>query len=122
MGFKSWRQKTRLHAGHGSSCAYDSSQSQRWQTINLELKSKMEIYVDGGVKSGCDIFKCLALGADFVFIGRGFMFSLVKGEEGISEAFDILSEELKRAMLVCGSSSIREINGEFLTRYPRMKL
>lgn len=36
--------------------------------------------MDGGVKSGCDIFKCLALGADFVFIGRGFMFSLVSGE------------------------------------------
>ena len=40
----------------------------------------MEVYIDGGVKSGSDIFKCLALGADFVFLGRGFLFSLPFGE------------------------------------------
>ncbi len=39
----------------------------------------MEIYIDGGVKTGSDIFKCLALGADFVFLGRGFLFSVVFG-------------------------------------------
>lgn len=47
--------------------------------FNLELKSKMQIFIDGGVKTGEDVFKCLALGADFVFIGRGFMFSLIRG-------------------------------------------
>ena len=43
----------------------------------------MELYVDGGVKTGTDIFRCLALGADFVFVGRGFLFSLINGEKGI---------------------------------------
>lgn len=43
----------------------------------------MELYVDGGVKTGTDIFRCLALGADFVFLGRGFLFSLIDGEKGI---------------------------------------
>ena len=43
----------------------------------------MELYVDGGVKTGTDIFRCLALGADFVFVGRGFLFSLIDGEKGI---------------------------------------
>jgi isopentenyl diphosphate isomerase/L-lactate dehydrogenase-like FMN-dependent dehydrogenase len=47
----------------------------------------MEIYVDGGVRKGSDIFKCLALGADFVFLGRGFLYSLIDGEEGIKKAF-----------------------------------
>lgn len=47
----------------------------------------MEIYVDGGVRKGSDIFKCLALGADYVFIGRGFIFSLIDGKEGIRKAF-----------------------------------
>lgn len=37
----------------------------------------MEIYVDGGVHKGSDIFKFLALGAHYVFIGRGFVYSLV---------------------------------------------
>ena len=39
--------------------------------------------MDGGVKTGTDIFRCLALGADFVFVGRGFLFSLIDGEKGI---------------------------------------
>ena len=43
----------------------------------------MELYMDGGVKTGTDIFRCLALGADFVFVGRGFLFSLIDGEKGI---------------------------------------
>lgn len=47
----------------------------------------MELYIDGGIWKGTDIFKCLALGADFVFLGRGFLFSLVDGEEGIRSAF-----------------------------------
>ena len=40
----------------------------------------MSIFIDGGVRQGSDIFKCLALGADFVFLGRGFLYSAVKGE------------------------------------------
>lgn len=55
-----------------------------------ELKSKMEVYIDGGVWKGTDIFKCLALGADFVFLGRAFLFSLIDGEEGVKKGFDIL--------------------------------
>jgi isopentenyl diphosphate isomerase/L-lactate dehydrogenase-like FMN-dependent dehydrogenase len=50
----------------------------------------MEVYIDGGVKKGSDIFKCLALGADFVFLGRGFLYSLIEGEEGVKQAFEIL--------------------------------
>lgn len=50
----------------------------------------MEVYVDGGVLKGTDIFKCLALGADFVFIGRGFLYSLIDGASGIHKSFEIL--------------------------------
>jgi isopentenyl diphosphate isomerase/L-lactate dehydrogenase-like FMN-dependent dehydrogenase len=52
----------------------------------------MEIYIDGGIKKGSDIFKCLALGADFVFLGRGFLFSVIDGEEGVKNAFRMLKE------------------------------
>lgn len=47
----------------------------------------MEVYVDGGIKKGTDIFKCLALGADFVFLGRGFLYSLVDGQSGVNQCF-----------------------------------
>lgn len=45
------------------------------------------MYVDGGVRKGSDIFKYYALGADFVFLGRGFCFSLIDGYKGIEECF-----------------------------------
>ena len=54
----------------------------------------MELYIDGGIKKGSDIFKCLALGADYVFVGRGFLFSLLEGEEGVRNVFDLLKQQL----------------------------
>jgi len=45
--------------------------------LEKEFKRKVDIYIDGGIWKGSDIFKCLALGADFVFIGRAFLYSLV---------------------------------------------
>lgn len=56
----------------------------------IRLKSTIEIYIDGGVSKGSDIFKCLALGADYVFLGRGFLYSLIDGQEGVHSAFEIL--------------------------------
>jgi len=50
----------------------------------------MELYIDGGIRQGSDIFKCLALGADFVFIGRGLLFSATDGEMGMLTAFKML--------------------------------
>lgn len=78
----------------------------------IKLKSKMEVYVDGGVQSGADVFKCLALGADFVFLGRGFLYSLVDGEAGIHKSFEILKAELKTTMMLSGTRSISEIGPE----------
>ena len=74
--------------------------------LYLEIGSKMELYVDGGVRSGSDIFKCLALGADFVFLGRGFLFSIPFGEEGVKYAFDMLTSELKTTMMLCGTNAV----------------
>jgi isopentenyl diphosphate isomerase/L-lactate dehydrogenase-like FMN-dependent dehydrogenase len=82
----------------------------------------MELYIDGGVKSGSDVFKCLALGADFVFVGRGFLFSLPFGEEGIRHAFDLLLHELKTTMMLCGTNSVEKITKEYILQYPRAKL
>ena len=74
----------------------------------------MEVYIDGGVKKGTDIFKCLALGADFVFLGRGFIYSIVDGEEGIQNSFKILKNELRVAMGLCGVTKIEDINEKYV--------
>lgn len=82
----------------------------------------MELYIDGGVKSGSDIFKCLALGADFVFLGRGFLFSVPFGQQGVSHAFDILTKELQTTMMLCGTNSIASINEDYILKAPRAYL
>jgi isopentenyl diphosphate isomerase/L-lactate dehydrogenase-like FMN-dependent dehydrogenase len=48
-----------------------------------EVNKDIPIFVDGGVRTGNDVFKCLALGANFVFVGRPFAYALIKGEEGV---------------------------------------
>lgn len=50
-----------------------------------EIFEKMEVYVDGGIKRGTDIFKALCLGAKAVGVGRGFLYSLNYGEEGVEK-------------------------------------
>jgi isopentenyl diphosphate isomerase/L-lactate dehydrogenase-like FMN-dependent dehydrogenase len=82
----------------------------------------MEVYIDGGIKKGSDIFKCLALGADFVFLGRGFLFSVIDGEEGVQNAFKMLTDELKRIMMLCGANSVKAINMDFILSRPTAKL
>ena len=82
----------------------------------------MELYVDGGIKSGSDIFKCLALGADFVFLGRGFLFSVPFGEQGVKYAFDMLTEQLRTTMMLCGTNRVQKINEDYVLKYPKAKL
>jgi 4-hydroxymandelate oxidase len=79
------------------------------------LKDQIELYVDGGFRSGVDVFKALALGAKAVFLGRPVLWGLsVNGEEGIKKVFDILHKELLHTMYLTGTSSISEINCEFI--------
>jgi isopentenyl diphosphate isomerase/L-lactate dehydrogenase-like FMN-dependent dehydrogenase len=74
----------------------------------------MEIYIDGGIWKGSDIFKCLALGADFVFSGRAFLYSMVEGEKGLNNSFDMLTHELKNTMILCGAEGIKAIDEKFI--------
>lgn len=86
--------------------------------LEKEHKRKVDIYVDGGIWKGSDIFKCLALGADFVFIGRAFLYSLVEGEKGINNCFDMLTHELKNTMILCGTHNISDINQSYIFNSP----
>ncbi|KAH6887720.1 (S)-2-hydroxy-acid oxidase [Thelonectria olida] len=71
---------------------------------------KIDIHIDGGIRSGTDIFKALALGAKCVWIGRPMIWGLAyDGEAGVTKTLDILYNEFKRCMQLCGCNSIAEI-------------
>lgn len=71
---------------------------------------KMKIIVDGGIRTGCDIFKALALGADAVMIARPFVTAVYGGgEEGVMCYVQKLAAELEDTMLMTGAQNLKEI-------------
>lgn len=71
--------------------------------------SPLEIYLDGGVRSGSDILKALALGARAVAVGRAPLYGLAAGGEGLaSRAIAILADELREAMILAGCPTVAD--------------
>lgn len=58
--------------------------------IKAAVGDRIPLLIDGGVRTGNDIFKCLALGASYVLVGRPLAYSLVFGEEGVTKLVHIL--------------------------------
>lgn len=76
---------------------------------------KMTILVDGGIRSGMDVFKALALGADAVLIGRPFVTMVYgAGAEGVQVYVDKLKAELSDTMAMCGAHSLKDISRDML--------
>ena len=75
----------------------------------------MKIFVDGGIRSGVDILKALALGADAVLIGRPFVTAVYGGAaDGVNALVEKLSSELSDAMAMCGVHSLAEITRDLV--------
>lgn len=75
------------------------------------VAGKTKIIVDGGIRTGVDVFKALALGADAVMICRPFLISYYGGgKEGIGVYIDKIKEELADTMYMCGARKISDIN------------
>ncbi|SPO00678.1 related to CYB2 - L-lactate dehydrogenase (cytochrome b2) [Cephalotrichum gorgonifer] len=75
-----------------------------------EVFDELEVYIDGGITRGTDIFKALCLGARAVGLGRGFLHALNYGEEGIRRFVEILQDELETTMKLCGVTSLRDLH------------
>ncbi|TVY27223.1 Cytochrome b2, mitochondrial [Lachnellula hyalina] len=75
-----------------------------------EVFDHMEVFVDGGVMRGTDIFKALCLGARSVGIGRGFLFALNYGQEGVEKYVDILKDELETTMRMMGITDLSQVH------------
>ena len=79
------------------------------------VKGKMTILVDGGIRSGLDIFRALALGADCTLIARPFVNMVFGGgEEGVKAYVDKLKSELEDAMNMCGAHNLSEITRDMV--------
>ncbi|XP_069059099.1 2-Hydroxyacid oxidase 2 isoform X1 [Pleurodeles waltl] len=75
------------------------------------VQGRIEVYIDGGIRTGSDVLKALALGAKCVFIGRPIVWGLAyKGEEGVRGILQILMDEFRLSMALSGCRNVCEIN------------
>jgi L-lactate dehydrogenase (cytochrome) len=91
------------------------STAQALPAIADTVKGKMSIFADGGVRTGTDVFRMLALGADGVLIGRAFVYALAaQGQAGVERLFAILEKDMRTNMVLTGAKSVREIGPHLL--------
>ncbi|MEP0232851.1 alpha-hydroxy acid oxidase [Roseibium sp.] len=71
---------------------------------------KIEVHVDGGIRSGQDVFKAMAMGAKGTFIGRPYIYGLgAMGRPGVTKALEIIHKELDVTMGLCGETDIHNV-------------
>jgi L-lactate dehydrogenase (cytochrome) len=76
---------------------------------------RIEIQMDGGIRSGQDVIKALALGARSTYIGRAFLYGLgALGEAGVTRALEIIARELDLTMAFCGLRDVRKVDRSIL--------
>ena len=81
------------------------------------VQGKIPVHVDGGIRHGTDVFKALALGADFVWVGRPVLWGLAyKGQEGVELCLRLLSDEFKLCMGLAGTVKVADITKEYLVK------
>ena len=77
--------------------------------------SQIEVHLDGGVRSGQDVLRARALGAQAVYIGRPFLYGLgAMGQAGVTKALQLIHHELDVTMALCGHRDIEQVNREII--------
>jgi L-lactate dehydrogenase (cytochrome) len=83
--------------------------------IAQAVKDRMTIFADGGIRTGLDVMRMLALGADGVLIGRAFVYALAaEGERGVRNLLALLEKDMRTTMVLTGVKSIREVTSDIL--------
>lgn len=76
---------------------------------------KIEVHFDGGIRSGQDVLKAMALGAKGTYIGRAFVHGLgAMGEAGVTKALEVIHKELDYTMAFCGHRDINDVDRDIL--------
>ena len=81
------------------------------------IAGRIPILADGGVRSGLDVIRMIALGADFVLLGRAWAYALgARGHAGVAHVLKLIDAEMRVAMALTGCTRIDEVTGEILER------
>lgn len=81
------------------------------------VKGDLKILADSGIRSGLDVVRMIALGADTVLLGRAFAYALAAdGEAGVTHLLNLIEKEMRVAMVLTGAKSISEISADSLVR------
>ncbi|AWI58105.1 alpha-hydroxy acid oxidase [Sinorhizobium fredii] len=79
---------------------------------------QIEVHLDGGIRSGQDVLKAVALGAKGTFIGRPFLYGLgAMGKDGVTLALDIIRKEMDITMALCGKRNITDVGRDVIADY-----
>ncbi len=71
---------------------------------------KIEVHLDGGIRSGQDVLKAMAMGAKGTYIGRAFIYGLgAMGREGVTKALEVIHKELDTSMALCGETAVTDL-------------
>ncbi|MFN3501064.1 MAG: L-lactate dehydrogenase [Allorhizobium sp.] len=80
---------------------------------------KIEVHMDGGIRSGQDVLKAVALGARGTYIGRPFLYGLgAMGKDGVSKALEIIAKEMDVTMALCGKRQLTDVDKSIIAESP----
>ncbi|ELB2921007.1 FMN-dependent L-lactate dehydrogenase LldD [Vibrio alginolyticus] len=83
------------------------------------VKGDLKIFVDSGIRTGLDVVRMLALGADCTLLGRSFVYALAaQGGEGVENLLDLYDKEMRVAMTLTGAKSIADLSRDSLVKIP----
>ncbi|SDR31241.1 alpha-hydroxy acid oxidase [Pseudovibrio sp. Tun.PSC04-5.I4] len=84
---------------------------------------KVEIHIDGGIRSGQDVLKAISLGAKGTYIGRPFLYGLgAGGKQGVTKSLEIIQKELDTTMALCGKRDLNTLNRDNIYSIDGVKL
>jgi len=85
------------------------------QSILDVVGDQIEVHMDGGIRSGQDVLKALAMGAKGTYIGRAFIYGLgAMGQAGVTKALEVIHKELDTSMALCGKRKVGELTNDVL--------
>ena len=88
--------------------------------VRAAVGEELPLFLDSGVRTGTDVATAIALGADFVFLGRAYLYGLMAGgQAGVERALELIGIETRNAMQLLGVGSpaeLRAAGGELLVR------